>query len=722
MATIGSLSARILADAAGIKSGMGLTRDELKLTRQAFLDSRTDAEKLNQALATLESARGKGAFKNEADYAKAIAAVRREFDPAAKAAAALAAQNQALAGSIQQVAMQQAGAIPGARSLMGVFSGGHPALIAATAGLAAFAAGLAAVIAIGRAFVGTVRQQFDEVDKLGKAARNLGIDPESLVTIDLAARRSGVETEKLTGALQKMNRTLGQAEFGQSGAARALSDLGLSARQLQGLRPEQQLATLGEAIRRLPTAAQQAAAASAIFGRETKDLMGVLKLTTAEMEAFAKEAESARLGFSAEDSAQVERLNDAVDSLRDVWAGLGREVAIAVAPALADAAVELRKLAMDPEIQAGMDSLVESLQTVAYVAPIAAKGLGTAANEAGRFAGLLGMMQMPPWMQILITGGDIAGAGSDRSWTSWITGGLGDAEKQAQQLEKQLEATRQKLGIGDNALPVDLADEPDAATAGIQSTIDSLREQAETYGMSAERIAIYRAAKAGASAEELAEISRLQEEIRLRREEAESFQALAAAAAEETQFTIALSPETEEAIKWMEEARKQQEQLDKSLASTISRLQEQTATAGMSTDQAELWKLAQQGATAEQLAQVESLQQQAAAAKAAADQTAGLADETRALAGVNAALAGSAEAAEAIQRFRAQAGAQEVAVAADLLPGPLPLTFGGTIPPAAAPAPDNREAVWQEMLDRLSTIAENSGKPAIDLDVEEVSA
>jgi hypothetical protein len=33
------------------------------------------------------------------------------------------------------------------------------------------------------------------------------------------------------------------------------------------------------------------------------------------------------------------------------------------------------------------------------------------------------------------------------------------------------------------------------------------------------------------SAEELAEISRLQEEIRLRREEAESFQALAAAAA-----------------------------------------------------------------------------------------------------------------------------------------------------------------------------------------------
>jgi hypothetical protein len=63
-----------------------------------------------------------------------------------------------------------------------------------------------------------------------------------------------------------------------------------------------------------------------------------------------------------------------------------------------------------------------------------------------------------------------------------------------------------------------------------------------------------------------------------------------------------------------------------------------------------------------------------------------------------------------------------VAVAADLQPGPLPLTFGGTIPPAAAPAPDNREAVWQEMLDRLNTIAENSGQPAVNLDVEEVSA
>lgn len=88
--SIGTLAARIMADASGIKAGMGLARDELKITRQAFLASATDADKLNTALALLESARGKGAFANEEQYAAAVAAVRAELDPTVIAQNALA--------------------------------------------------------------------------------------------------------------------------------------------------------------------------------------------------------------------------------------------------------------------------------------------------------------------------------------------------------------------------------------------------------------------------------------------------------------------------------------------------------------------------------------------------------------------------------------------------------------------------------------------------------
>jgi len=115
--TIGTLAARIMADASGIKSGMGLTRSELKITRQAFIDSSTDVDKLNTALAQLESARDKGAFQNEEQYARALAAVRAELDPvviaqreAAEAARQLADEQTAAAEAAAEAVKQQGAA------------------------------------------------------------------------------------------------------------------------------------------------------------------------------------------------------------------------------------------------------------------------------------------------------------------------------------------------------------------------------------------------------------------------------------------------------------------------------------------------------------------------------------------------------------------------------------------------------------------------------------
>ena len=101
--TIGTLSARILMDASGVKAGLGLTRAEMKLTRQAFIDSTSDVERLEAALRTLESARDKGAFRDEAEYAKAVAAVRAELDPTIRAERELAA---ARATADEQAAIQ----------------------------------------------------------------------------------------------------------------------------------------------------------------------------------------------------------------------------------------------------------------------------------------------------------------------------------------------------------------------------------------------------------------------------------------------------------------------------------------------------------------------------------------------------------------------------------------------------------------------------------------
>lgn len=100
--TIGTLSARILMDASGVKSGMGLTRAEMRLTRQAFIDSTSDVQKLETALGTLASARDKGAFADEQAYAAAIAAVRAELDPTVQAQQAVTAAVDEQLATLQQ--------------------------------------------------------------------------------------------------------------------------------------------------------------------------------------------------------------------------------------------------------------------------------------------------------------------------------------------------------------------------------------------------------------------------------------------------------------------------------------------------------------------------------------------------------------------------------------------------------------------------------------------
>jgi hypothetical protein len=93
----------------------------------------------------------------------------------------------------------------------------------------------------------------------------------------------------------------------------------------------------------------------------------------------------------------------------------------------------------------------------------------------------------------------------------------------------------------------------------------------------------------------------------------------------------------------------QSDQQQAAIAETTKRLQEQIATAGMSTDQVERWKLAQQGATPEQLAGVAALQQRAGALK---DVTQEQRTAIAASNGWSAATRGSSEATERIKEYR----------------------------------------------------------------------
>jgi len=166
------------------------------------------------------------------------------------------------------------------------------------------------------------------------------------------------------------------------------------------------------------------------------------------------------------------------------------------------------------------------------------------------------------------------------------------------------------------------------ARAEVERMHQSLREQIATQrlgaaGWSPEQIERWKLAQRGATAEQVQQLAVLQQQ----------------AAAMKTQQDNQAA------------AKQRQEALRGSLADTTKRLKEQIATAGMSPEEIELYKLKEQGASREQLAQVAMLQQQASAS---ANKGTGPGPAIKPPALPTAAIAGTREAAERIAAYRDQ--------------------------------------------------------------------
>lgn len=239
------------------------------------------------------------------------------------------------------------------------------------------------------------------------------------------------------------------------------------------------------------------------------------------------------------------------------------------------------------------------------------------------------------------------------------------AELRARGLGEAWLSTIEKMQAAANA-----ARQAAEVAADVDKLRDSLSEQIATAGMSAEAAERWRLAQRGASAETLASVDALQQQ---------------AAAASRTADVAA------------------------SVDQLTAAYREQIATAAMSREEAELWRLAQDGATAEQLSQVAALQRQAAAARdmAKAKEEARRSDEA-----LTAAQRGSREALERIDAYRRLAA--EVEPARPATPEQSPI-----VQQLILAAPTAADAARQEIASTLANLPPIALPP---IDVPDISA
>jgi hypothetical protein len=173
------------------------------------------------------------------------------------------------------------------------------------------------------------------LDSLNDLSARTGIGVESLQGYALAAQMAGVDTEAFGSAVQKLAVNIGKATPGDA-LDKSLRQINLSVAELRALAPEQQFAQIGEAISQLPTAADRAAAAVEIFGKQGAALAPLFRDGAASIDELRARAERLGIIVSETQINNVADMNDAFDLVGATINGIIGQVVGNLAPAVTD--------------------------------------------------------------------------------------------------------------------------------------------------------------------------------------------------------------------------------------------------------------------------------------------------------------------------------------------------------------------------------------------------
>lgn len=180
------------------------------------------------------------------------------------------------------------------------------------------------------ALLATTKVFADVGDELQKMSLRTGIDVESLSALAYAADLSGTSLKEVEVAIRRMQRSIYDAGRGLSTATDALSDLGLTAADLQGMRPEDQFQLISDRLAAIADPTRKAAIAMALFGRSGTQLLPMLN----NLRELRAEAERRGLVISKEDADAAAAFKDAMSRVGHGVKMMAFRIGVALAPTL----------------------------------------------------------------------------------------------------------------------------------------------------------------------------------------------------------------------------------------------------------------------------------------------------------------------------------------------------------------------------------------------------
>jgi hypothetical protein len=168
-----------------------------------------------------------------------------------------------------------------------------------------------------------------------------GLAVGAIGELGFAARQTGADIADVEKSVGRMQQTITDAEKGSKTAKDALAALGLTAADLKGKLPEDQLSIVAEHLTAIEDPARKTDTAMDVLGKSGKKLIPML----ANLKALREEAR--RLGLAPTEKAveDADKLGDAWDALKDVAKATAFEIGAALAPSLIPAAESIKNIA-----------------------------------------------------------------------------------------------------------------------------------------------------------------------------------------------------------------------------------------------------------------------------------------------------------------------------------------------------------------------------------------
>jgi hypothetical protein len=236
-------------------------------------------------------------------------------------------------GGLTQGVSRAAASMRQMESAVGSLSGSMRSLVAIQGAQLFGSIAASASNAIG-SLVRMGQAQAEVVDQTSKLAARLGMTYGEFSGLALAGDLAGVSMDTIASAATKADLAFVKAANGSKTAQAALASVGLSVEQLNGLSASDRFDAIAESVSQLPTEAERAAAAVALFGRSGAQLLPLFAGGASAIAEARAEAERFGLALTNAQGQDVEAMNDAFTRAQKAVEGVVQQVVAYLAPAV----------------------------------------------------------------------------------------------------------------------------------------------------------------------------------------------------------------------------------------------------------------------------------------------------------------------------------------------------------------------------------------------------